>query len=174
MQEVWKSFNLKSDGAGFFERFLSQNDSKWGFSSIFKNWLVEFFDFLCEVTATERLENDLWFFWVQNQCMELFWVYWMNLQWYKGLKLAQRIFFLFFFLVGNLVLRFVDKKRSRESFLSCITNQCIEYFSLFAWSYSSIKLENWVKLFWQNSWVILVKKAQKGFLDGFGIFWKTK
>ena len=97
MQEVWKSFNLKSDGAGFFERFLSQNDSKWGFSSIFKNWLVEFFDFLCEVTATESLENDLWFFWVQNQCMELFWVYWMNLQWYKGLKLAQRIFFCFFF-----------------------------------------------------------------------------
>ena len=98
----WKSFNLKSDGAGFFERFLSQNDSKWGFSSIFKNWLVEFFDFLCEVTATESLENDLWFFWVQNQCMELFWVYWMNLQWYKGLKLAQRIFFLFFFWWGTL------------------------------------------------------------------------
>ena len=61
--------------------------------------------------------------------------FWMNLQWYKGLKLAQRIFFFFFFfLVGDLVLRFVDKKTSRESFLSFITNQCIQFFSLFAWS----------------------------------------
>ena len=98
--------------------------------------------------------------------------FWMNLQWYKGLKLAQRIFFFFF--GGGPCAEVCGQKDVEREFFELHNKPVHSVFLTFCMKLTSIKLENWVKLFWQNSWVSLVKKTQKSFLDGFEIFWKTK
>ena len=90
----------------------------------------------------------------------------LNLQHHKGLKLTQMIF-----LWENLALWSLNKKLSRMSFLSFITNQCIELSWFFAWSRSSMKAENSVKvvlakfLFW-DFWGKMAQVVLKlGFLS---------
>ena len=66
------------------------------------------------------------FFRFSKKSMRGTFLFWMNLQCYKGFKLAQTI--LFFWGGEDLVLGFVNKKQSKMSFLSFITNRCIELF----------------------------------------------
>ena len=81
--------------------------------------------------------------------MELLWFFCMTLQQYKGLGLTQMAFL-------EKILYWGKKNGPNMSFIS---NGCTEFSWFFAWSYSRIKIkaENWVKLFRQNSCLIILR-----------------
>ena len=71
---------------------------------------------------------------------------WMDLKW-GFLKLTElgKIF------LGKNVAEWLGRKGPKTSFLGFITNWCIEIFCFFAWSYRSLNVEKWVKIYWKIS-----------------------
>lgn len=82
---------------------------------------------------------------------------WMDLKW-GFLKLTElgKIF------LGKNVAEWLGRKGPKTSFLGFITNWCIEIFCFFAWSYRSLNVEKWVKIYWKiSSSRILGQKGTK-------------
>ena len=107
-----------------------------------------------EVFKSKVMQNGpkMRFFKFSEKSMQrTFLIFRWKFQWHIDLKLTNmtlgRIFFFFFRVLGQTG----PEMGPIWCLLGIIQNQCVEHFWFFAWSYSRIKAENLVKLFWQNT-----------------------